>query len=111
MNRKDKNFPHYSTRWFKPNVQTKVLHSEVLDAKFKMPVTVKALKTIAQWGGFDNYLVRFVSPLRPSFSFSLWLVGRIWPLWLLDGDVFKTCRNSTLIRVLALSSLSFLLSS
>ncbi|CED84384.1 Mitochondrial/chloroplast ribosomal protein L28 [Phaffia rhodozyma] len=57
VNRKDKNFIHRSLRFFRPNVQDKILYSETLDAKFRMPTTAKASRKIADWGGFDNYLL------------------------------------------------------
>eukprot|EP00986_Skeletonema_menzelii_P001404 scaffold376_cov137-Skeletonema_menzelii.AAC.1 len=44
-------------RKWSPNVQHKVLYSEVLDESIKFKVTTGALRTIDKMGGLDNYLL------------------------------------------------------
>eukprot|EP00577_Skeletonema_sp_RCC1716_P027454 CAMPEP_0113409380 /NCGR_PEP_ID=MMETSP0013_2-20120614/21115_1 /TAXON_ID=2843 ORGANISM="Skeletonema costatum, Strain 1716" /NCGR_SAMPLE_ID=MMETSP0013_2 /ASSEMBLY_ACC=CAM_ASM_000158 /LENGTH=150 /DNA_ID=CAMNT_0000295491 /DNA_START=51 /DNA_END=500 /DNA_ORIENTATION=+ /assembly_acc=CAM_ASM_000158 len=44
-------------RKWSPNVQHKVLYSEVLDELIKFKVTTGALRSIDKMGGLDNYLV------------------------------------------------------
>ncbi|KAK1742144.1 ribosomal protein L28, partial [Skeletonema marinoi] len=44
-------------RKWSPNVQHKVLYSEVLDELIKFKVTTGALRSIDKMGGLDNYLL------------------------------------------------------
>eukprot|EP00924_Labyrinthula_sp_SR-Ha-C_P002125 maker-scaffold_19-snap-gene-1.5-mRNA-1 protein AED:0.00 eAED:0.00 QI:150/1/1/1/1/1/2/1090/102 len=55
-----------SRRTFKPNVQTKTLYSEILDERFKINVTTRALKTIRKYDGLDNFLLKKPNLIKDS---------------------------------------------
>ena len=46
-----------SRRTWKPNVQTKRLHSEILDETIKVRVTAYAMRCIKKAGGLDPYIL------------------------------------------------------
>jgi hypothetical protein len=43
-------------KWY-PNVHKKELHSELLDKKYRINITISALRCIDKFGGLDNYLL------------------------------------------------------
>jgi large subunit ribosomal protein L28 len=54
-------------RCWKPNVQTKRLHSDILDKDFRLKVTTHALRCIKRKGSLDNYLLHTkLSALKDS---------------------------------------------
>ena len=42
---------------FKPNLQTMEFHSETLNQKFRLKVSVKTNRTIVKYGGLDEFLL------------------------------------------------------
>jgi len=44
-------------RTFQPNIQSKHLHSQLLNTTMKIEVTTRALRTIDKYGGLDNYIL------------------------------------------------------
>ena len=44
-------------RLWRPNVQEATLYSKILDEKFTLKVTTRALKCIDNIGGFDRYIL------------------------------------------------------
>uniref|UniRef100_A0A6B2LNG2 Ribosomal protein L28 n=1 Tax=Arcella intermedia TaxID=1963864 RepID=A0A6B2LNG2_9EUKA len=44
-------------RTWKPNVHWKTFYSDLLDKKFQVPVSTKALRCIDKAGGIDNYVL------------------------------------------------------
>lgn len=44
-------------RRFLPNVQGKILHSDILGRKIRLKITTHALRTVESKGGLDGYLL------------------------------------------------------
>ena len=58
----------------KPNVFKKNFYSEILNRKFKLNVSTKALKTILKKGGFDNYILQ-TKPEKMNSKYGMYLRG------------------------------------
>lgn len=46
-----------SRRWWKPNIQTKLLYSKILEKYMSVEVSTKMLRCMRKYGGFDNYIL------------------------------------------------------
>lgn len=62
----------YSLVTMKPNIVRKSFHSEILDQKFRIFVSMKAKRCIAKKGSLDNYILN-TKPHHIDSKFGLYL--------------------------------------
>jgi len=60
-----------SRRTWKPNVTTRTFESETLRRRVRLNVTMKALRTIDKYGGFDQYILGVDEQYIPGIGLKL----------------------------------------